>query len=138
MTHRELIPSLYVPVLLGDTAEHRRLARRLFWSYGLPCHLFDARFSPWRRLTPWVICHPLPSGCSSAICALALTDLAVEVQDSDRQAILLVDDTVLDRISPLTPEELHRLSDHYLICHEHQLFDLFMPPVIGKEEMRHD
>ena len=88
MTVSELIPSVFGPVLLGCDRKARRLGRRLFWRHGMLSHAFAKRFSPLCRLSPWMICHPLPSGASSALYEMALCDFAKEQKELDRTPLL--------------------------------------------------
>jgi hypothetical protein len=90
MMTRELIQSLYVPVLIGDRRTTARTARKLFWQYGLISHVFSLRPALLHRLTPWVICHPLPHGQTQLLSTLALSDFADEILNTDRQPLLFL------------------------------------------------
>lgn len=78
----------FVPVLIGSTRQSGRLARRLFWRYGVTSHLFDTALRPGHRLTPWLVCHKLTGALPSEVALLALTDLAHELEAADRTPIL--------------------------------------------------
>ena len=112
----ELIPSLFVPVILGGDREAIRTAKRLFWRYGMATHLFGDCLPLYCRLTPWIVCHSLPQDLSSEFIAMALYDFAVEAQECDRQPLLIICNDL-----PFSKEELALLESCYLICREDEL-----------------
>ena len=112
----ELIPSLFVPVILGGDREAIRAAKRLFWRYGMATHLFGDRLPLYCRLTPWIVCHALPQELSSEFFTMALYDFAVEMQECDRQPLLIICNDL-----PFSKEELALLESCYLICREDEL-----------------
>ena len=99
MTPQDLLPSVFVPVLIGYDRKACRLGRRLFWQHGMLSHVFAEQFPPLCRLTPWMICHTLPRGASPALYEIALTDFAAE-----REAAGITS----DKVSPiLLPRYTH-------------------------------
>lgn len=118
----EYLPSLYAPVLLGDGRDARRLARRLFWKYGLASHVLSSRKDILSRLTPWMVHHRLPERAGDDICTLALRHLAAELQSCDRQPILFLCD---NGKWSLSSENLSYLESCYLVRRESDLFSLF-------------
>lgn len=111
----EYLPSMFTCVTLSDTRRTRRLARRLFWKYGLTTHLLCCRISVFSRLAPWIVHHRLPEGAGDDICTLALRHLAADVLACDCQPILLIDPSGEKHLSP---GSIVRLESCYLICHE--------------------
>lgn len=113
MMTREMIPSLYVPVLIGHHRAIARTARRLFWHYGLISHSFSSRPTLLHHLTPWVICHSLPHAAES-LRALALSDFADEILRADRQPLLFLCST---DSAEWSDDTLASLECRYLILH---------------------
>ena len=120
----DLIPSLFVPVVLGGGRQTVGMARRLFWRYGMATHIFSDRLPLVYRLTPWIVCHALPQGLSNECCAMALYDFAVESLECDRQPMLLLCD---DMPSHLSEQHLALLESCYLVCRESDLAAMLAP-----------
>ena len=101
----------FIPVVLGDR-QGARAARQLYMRHGLISHLLCPRISPLRRLTPWLQCHKTPY--TPAMLALALRDLAAEIEAYDRTPLLIVCDD-----APIGEGAwLEELEDCYIICRD--------------------
>ena len=104
--------SQFIPVIIGGRSG-AHTARRLFWQHGLYSHLFSPRISLFHRLIPWLICHPLPLSPAQELTALALIDLAAEIEAADRTPLLyLCDDAPM-----FDHEHMRMLESCYIICH---------------------
>ena len=114
MTLHDLLPSLFAPVLIGCDRKLCRLGRRLFWRYGMLSHVFAEQFPPLCRLAPWMICHTLPRGASSALYEMALTDFAAEQKVLDRTPLLFF--TQDKHGAVLSDEQKKTLEASYLLC----------------------
>ena len=112
MTSREAFRMQYVPVLLASDRQARRLARSLFWRFGVPTHVFDSRFSFLCRHTPWVVCHILPHDACSDVITLALLEFAREGQSDDHILLLFAPDQAW---SAMTPKQRCLLETTYIL-----------------------
>jgi hypothetical protein len=114
MTPQDLLPSVFVPVLIGYDRKACRLGRRLFWQHGMLSHVFAEQFPPLCRLTPWMICHTLPRGASPALYEIALTDFAAEQKEFDRTPLLFY---AQDKQSPaFSDEQKKTLEASFVLC----------------------
>ena len=101
----------FIPVILGNR-QGSKTARRLYLQHGLISHLFCPRTPLLRRLTPWLICHELPT--TPAMLTLALRDLAAEIEMADRTPLLVVCDD-----APIPGDAwLDDLEDCYIISRD--------------------
>lgn len=99
----------FIPVILGNR-QGAKTARRLYLQHGLISHLFCPSTPLLRRLTPWLICHELPT--TPAMLTLALRDLAAEIEAADRTPLLIVCDDV-----PISDDAWSsKLEDCYIVC----------------------
>ena len=108
MNGTEQLSSQFIPVILGSK-RGARTARRLFWRHGLCSHLFAVRPTLLHRLTPWLVCHRLPS--SPELSVLALCELAAEIEAADRTPLLYL----CKDAPPLEGEQLRLLEGRYII-----------------------
>jgi hypothetical protein len=114
MTTSELLPYVFVPALIGCDRHVLRIGRRLFFRHGMLSHVFAERFPLFCRLSPWMICHTLPIGASSALYQLALSDFAAEQKELDRTPLLFYHSNA--QAALFTSEQKESLEASFVLC----------------------
>ena len=78
---RDVVPYSVLPMLLGDTKDARRLARRMLWFFSLRAYIFDRRRSRELQLMLAARFSPLPMVEDDDFLILTLERFAAEHDD---------------------------------------------------------
>lgn len=114
MTVSQLLPYVFVPAIVGCDRHALRIGRRLFFRHSMLSHVFAEHFPLFCRLSPWMICHTLPVGASSALYQLALSDFAAEQRELDRTPLLFYDANT--QVPLFTSEQKETLEASFVLC----------------------
>lgn len=79
---KEIISHMITPMLLGNNKCSRRLARRLFWRYGIRSNIFDVCRSIELDLMLSAVFSPLPQASDAEFILLGLNRFADEREDN--------------------------------------------------------
>lgn len=78
---RDVVPYSVLPMLLGNTKDARRVARRLLWYFSLRSYVFDRHASWELRLMPAARFFPIPDVGGDEFLVLTLERFAAEHDD---------------------------------------------------------